>query len=91
MVHTLTLEVPERVYAPLAKAAQETGKTPEEMAVQYLANVVGRFDVDDDPLNKFIGAFDSGAADWADKHDEYIGKALMNEMRGSDREAESNE
>jgi hypothetical protein len=74
MAHTLTLEVPEKVYVPLVKAAQQTGKTPEEMAVQYLTSVVTRFD--DDPLEKFIGAFDSGVADWADRHDEYIGKAL---------------
>jgi hypothetical protein len=74
MAHTLTLEVPEKVYVPLVKAARQTGKTPEEMAVQYLTSVVTRFD--DDPLEKFIGAFDSGVTDWADRHDEYIGKAL---------------
>ncbi len=35
-----------------------------------------------DPVEPFIGAFPSEVPDWSTKHDEYLGKALMEEMRG---------
>jgi hypothetical protein len=35
----------------------------------------------DDPLEKFIGAFTSNIADWTDQHDKYIGQALAKELR----------
>ena len=57
------------------------GKRIEEVAVDRLTN--GREPEDiEDPLDKFIGAFNSGIPDWADNHDKYIGEALMREMRG---------
>jgi hypothetical protein len=31
----------------------------------------------DDPFEQFIGAFSSTVLDWADRHDEYIGRSLM--------------
>lgn len=84
MVHTLTLEVAEEIYQPLLKTAAQTGQTPEELAAQWLANAVRRFA--DDPLDKFIGALDTGIPDWADQHDKYIGQALMEEVRGGQSE-----
>lgn len=36
----------------------------------------------DDPLEKFIGAFNSNMPGWSERHDEYLGEALMREMRG---------
>lgn len=84
MVHTLTLEVAEEIYQPLLKTAAQTGQTPEALAAQWLANAVRQFN--DDPLEKFIGALDSGIPDWADQHDKYLGRALMAEMRGEQSE-----
>ena len=84
MERTLTLEVPEEVFEPLAKAAEQTGQTPEELAVQWLTNVARQFA--EDPVEKFIGAFDSGVTDWADQHDKYIGEQLMKELRGEESE-----
>ncbi len=80
MGRTLVLEVPEDVYEPLAKAAKQTGETPEELAVEWLAAAART--VANDPLENFIGAFPSNIPDWADQHDKYIGQALMKQMRG---------
>jgi hypothetical protein len=82
MTHILTLEIPEQVYEPLVKAAERTGKTPEEVALEYLAEEVARFE--NDPLEKFIGAFDSGVTDLGARHDEYIGENLLRELRGEE-------
>jgi hypothetical protein len=32
--------------------------------------------IEDDPLEKFIGAFNSEFPDWTEKHDYYLGKSL---------------
>ena len=74
MSRTLTLEIPEEVYEPLAKSAEQTGKTPEQMAVQLMTECVRQ--LADDPVEKFIGAFDSRIPDWADHHDKYVGEEL---------------
>ena len=83
MGHTLTLEVPDEVYNPLLKTAEQTGQKPEELAIQWLAAVVQTFS--NDPLEKFIGALKSDIPDWADQHDKHLGQSLMEEMRGQER------
>ncbi|MBI3538039.1 MAG: hypothetical protein HY070_10845 [Chloroflexi bacterium] len=40
-----------------------------------------------DPLQKFIGAFDSKGSDWVEKHDRYLGENLLKELRGSATDA----
>jgi len=30
-----------------------------------------------DPLEKFIGAFNSNIPDWADEHDKYLGQSFL--------------
>ena len=79
MGYTLTLEVPDEVYKPLVKTAEQTGQNPEELAIQWLAVVVQTFS--NDHLENFIGAFKSDIPDWADRHDKYLGQSLMEEMR----------
>ena len=79
MGRTLTLELSEEVYEPLARSAEQVGKTPEQMVVQILTESIRQFE--DDPIEKFIGAFDSGVPDWADDHDKYIGEAILKHMR----------
>jgi len=86
MGRTLTLEIPEEVYEPLAKTAEQMGQTPEEVALQWL--VVTARQYADDPIEKFIGAFDSGVPDLATRHDDYIGQQLMREMHPEDDGAE---
>jgi hypothetical protein len=79
-MHTLTLEIPEQVYEPLAKAAEQSGRTPEEMALECLANVAAR--IQNDPIERFIGAFDSGVTDLGTRHDDYIGQSLLRDEQG---------
>lgn len=79
MGHSLTLEVPDTVYEPLAKTAEQKGQTPEELAVEWLATAVQQ--CADDPLEKFIGAFDSGVTDLGTHHDDYLGQHLLEELR----------
>ena len=79
MGHTLTLEVPDEVYNPLLKTAEQTGQKLEELAIQWLATVVETFS--DDPLEEFIGAFKSDIPDWADRHDKYLGQSYAEGLR----------
>ena len=75
MGHTLTLEVPEDVYESLLKTAQETGQQPETLAVQWLTQATRKGA--DDPVEQFIGAFNSHGSDWVERHDEYLGHAAV--------------
>jgi len=72
------LEVPEEIYQPLAKSAEQKGATPEELAIEWLAAAIRT--AISDPVEKFIGAFSSNIPDWADQHDKYIGQVLMKQM-----------
>jgi hypothetical protein len=73
MSQTLTLELPEDVYESLRQTAAQTGAPLEILAVQWLAQASQQRA--DDPLEQFIGAFDSQQSDWIDRHDEYLGRA----------------
>ncbi len=79
MGHTLTLDVPENVYQSLRQQAEQTGLSPETVAVQLLATATQLHD--EDPLEQFIGAFSSHGTDWADHHDTDLGKSVRNTMR----------
>ncbi len=74
MNHTLRLQIPETLYEPLIKVAAQMGRTPEELAIDWLAAAMQEYV--DDPLEKFIGAFSSNIPDWVDQHDRYIGQSL---------------
>jgi hypothetical protein len=74
MGHTLVLEVPEDVYEPLVKRAEQLGSTPEKLAIEWLETLI-RGPVDD-PIENFIGAFGSHISNWADEHDTYLGQNL---------------
>ena len=78
MGHTLTLEVPDEAYAPLAETAKHRGSTPEELAVEWLVTAIQK--AMSDPVEQFIGAFSSNIPDWADLHDEHLGQALMDPL-----------
>jgi len=79
MKHTLTLEVPENIYEPLVKVAEQTGRTPEELALEWLVTSI-RVAMED-PVENFIGAFRGNIPDWAHQHDKYIGQTLMEQMQ----------
>ncbi len=77
MGYRLLLEVPDNLYESLVSAAKRLGESPQEVAVYYLAAAIERFG--DDPLEQFIGAFDSRGLKWADQHDAYLGLTLLAE------------
>ncbi len=82
MDHKLILTVPENIYEPLSETARQSGQTPEELAIQWLATAVQN--VVDDPVEEFIGAFSSAIPDWPEEHDRLIGQALIRKMDNSD-------
>jgi hypothetical protein len=82
MGHTLTLEVPENIYGPLAKTAKLSGRSPEEWVLQWLITAIRT--ALEDPVENFIGAFRSDIPDWSDQHDKYIGQTMMEEIHGKD-------
>lgn len=85
MVHTLLMEVPETLYDLLMKRAEETGQQPETLAAEWLAASAERT-TQDDPLEPFIGTFDTGVSDWATRHDEYLGRALLDDHAPTNRQ-----
>lgn len=85
MDHTLILEIPENLYKPLEKTAQHAGLTLEELAIELLRAAITN--AEDDPLEDFIGAFNSTIPDWADQHDHYIGQNLLKEMGDTEDKA----
>ncbi len=78
MEHTLTLEVPEKVYNLLRKSAEHIGQIPEVLAAKLLAEAAER--LENDPLEEFVGAFHSSISDWPDHHDKYIGQSVKDSM-----------
>jgi hypothetical protein len=72
MGHAMTLNVPEELYRSLVQRAEKVGQKPESLAVQLLKAATDPGV--SDPLEPFIGAFSSQGSDWADRHDDYLGK-----------------
>ena len=79
MSYSITLDLPDEIYDSLSHRAKQNGRSLEVLALQWLADTVRR--LPDDPLEQFIGAFDSQGADWADFHDEHLGQSLAKTMR----------
>jgi hypothetical protein len=81
MAHTITLSIPDEAYEWLQKTANGTGRTPEEVAGEWLAARLRR--LSEDPLLKLVGAFE-WPADLGERHDEYIGEGLKQKLSGAD-------
>jgi hypothetical protein len=81
MAHQLVLEVPDEVYQPLLRRAQDTGRPLEAVAADCLAEAVQPRGPSE-RLRRWAGAIDSGISDLAQRHDEYIGLALYDELKG---------
>jgi hypothetical protein len=63
----------------LRRQAEQTGQSPEALALQLLATATQPQVAD--PLEQFISAFSSRGADWADQHDAYLGQSVRDTMR----------
>ena len=75
MGQKLVLDIPEDIYKSLLETAKQTGQSLEEIAVQRLFS--GNEKQPDDPLEQFIGAFDSNIPDWTEQHDKYLGQSYQ--------------
>ncbi len=81
MSHSLHIEIPDRIFEILSRTASQIGKPPEAVASQWLVAAVQQ--LADDPLEPFIGAFDSRGSDWIDQHDRYLGTSTLESKPGT--------
>jgi len=81
VTHQLTLEIPDEVYQPLLQEAKEKGQSVEAVAQECVAEAV-RKRVPENAHRRWIGAFESEVPDAAERHHEYLGQALHDEMQG---------
>ena len=84
MEHTLLLKVPENVYDMLTRTAEQVGRPREALAVEWLVATINHLVYD--PLEEFIGAFSSSVPNWADDHDQHIGKSISETMCSKESE-----
>ena len=75
MSKTLSIELPDEVYQTLLQTSQRLGQSPEVMVCQWILNQHSSQVTE--PLDAFIGAFNSDIPDWTSRHDEYLGAALL--------------
>ena len=82
MGHRLALDVSDEIFDSLTEEAKRTGHSTEDLATRLLAIAVLK--IPDDPMENFIGAFDSHGGDWVERHDKYLGQfALMEDASQS--------
>ena len=79
---TLTISLPDDVLRRLSEKAKAEHKTPESMVVEQVSRLVSKSDTD--ALMKLAGFVASKMPDVAEKHDEYLGRALADELSQSD-------
>ena len=80
MTHSITLELPERIYRSLADNASRNGKEIEEVAIEKLADGYPAFG--DDPLDQLIGTLETEIRNWGPNHDKHLGEAIFRDIRG---------
>lgn len=81
MIHQVIVQIPDEVYLPLLKQAEESGQTVEEVAGARLAQTVAT-PAAESPLRKWIGAMNWEPNDVATRHHEYIGEGLYEDLKG---------
>ncbi len=74
MTHSITLEIPEDIYKPIAEEAKAEGRKIEEIALERRAK--GSLKQEKDPLDEFVGIIQGDIPDWAENHDKYLGEDL---------------
>lgn len=85
-----TVEVPEKLFREVAARAQRTGQAPEELLLALVEDGMRR-EADastpispedapiNDPIAPFIGAFEFGRGDVAERHDYYLSRSHKND------------
>ncbi|HUE73449.1 MAG TPA: hypothetical protein VMP01_21400 [Pirellulaceae bacterium] len=80
MTHQILIELPDEVYLPLVERAKAAGNSVESLAGALVAESMQQ-EIPGSRLRKWAGAFNSGVPDAGVRHDEYLGEALMDELR----------
>ncbi|HUE70285.1 MAG TPA: hypothetical protein VMP01_05295 [Pirellulaceae bacterium] len=82
MSHSITIQLPDNVYEPLAERAQQTGQSVEALAENAIASAVSSASSPSlvEPTRDWIGAWASHVPDAGERHDEYLGQALFDEL-----------
>ena len=81
MSHQLTLDLPDEVYLPLLRKAEEAGQPLPSLVGDWLARAIR----DPRPAGRFrnwAGAFASDVPDAASRHRDYLGRALLDDSPG---------
>ena len=78
MSRTLSVEVADWCYQALADLSRKEGKPPEDLGAQWLTAAVKL--CSEDPVLKLSGIVDGETPDLSERHDEYLGDQLCNEM-----------
>ncbi len=82
MLRTIIVEIPETTFVVIEEQAHNKGIEPSELVVEWLDEAIHRIqNVEPDPLDELIGALDAPIHDLAERHDEYLGQALIEEIR----------
>jgi hypothetical protein len=79
MAQPLTIQISDTIFQSLQLRAKQLGKTPEVVAAECIAQSIGS--EADDPLLKWAGAIDSQPSDVAERHDDYLGQSVANDLR----------
>ncbi len=79
MTHPLGLEISDQLWQRLLRQTERKGMKLEELAVAYLTEMVA---MDEDPLLQLAGSVESDVPDAAQRHHEYLGQALYDELQG---------
>ncbi len=88
MTHAMTLEVSQDVYDLLTERAQELGR-PAEVVAAELLTTASQYLISD-PMESLIGTLEIDVHDWGERHDYYLGQALLAELRDERGEIASN-
>ena len=70
MSQILELKLPDSIHKALKGRAQSSGMSEEALAIELLKSTLEKMEAD--PLERFIGAIDSGGSDWVSNHDSYV-------------------
>jgi len=83
MSKTLTITLPDALEQALTQTAAQTNQSAEDLILQWLTQklaAVSDSSVADDPLLALFGSIHSNYPDLADRHDDYIGQSLYEEL-----------
>ena len=78
MPSLLNIELPDELLQRLLLQSERSGKTPERLAADYLAEVIA---VGEDPLIRLAGAAHSNVPDAAERNHDYLGQVLLDELQ----------